>query len=344
MRCPHCGKELAEQARYCTECGGLLDAQETPARMQLPVPGTQTAEPDALVPAQDVQSPAPVAGARRRPRKGRTTFLLSMLAQVLVVAFEVVGVIVCLLLHADESYGASLGGAVGAVVAIALMGGISLFAVRKGVLKESLRRGWWFLVVNCGLMVFSVVDFVLDDSMTVADGWPLRTLGLFVLCLGIGVAEEGMFRGLLLHGMLDAFGRTRRRVHAVIIVTSVLFGLAHIDFALLSVSDPMSLLQAVLKIVQTGLLGYLLAVLTLHTKSLVGCALLHGLGDFVLMIVSIGLCGDSLDVSYVASGSEGVETAILYAVIIVLYIPLAVIGYRLLRNINPPQYGAFHQE
>lgn len=346
MRCPHCGKENVEQARFCVACGESLEERPAVMRMHPPVPGAEPSVPSVQQPAANAQQPALATKATRgrRPRKGRTTFALSLLAQGLVVVFEVFGVLVCMPLHLNEEYGATMGGALGVVVATALLGGISLFVFRREALAESFRQGWWFLVVNGGLLVFSVAELLLDSSMVVADGWPLRVTGLLVLCLAIGVMEEGMFRGLLLHGMLAAFGRTWRSVHVVIIVSSVLFGLAHIDFAAVSLADPMSVAQALLKTVQTGLLGYLLSVLTLRTKSLVGCAALHGLGDFMLLVVAMGLCGDSLDVSYVASGSEAVETAILYVVIIALYVPLAIRGYRLLRTIDPPQYGAFYRE
>lgn len=52
---------------------------------------------------------------------------------------------------------------------------------------------------------------------------------LFVLnCIGVGVFEEGLFRGIVLNNMLRKWGSTKKGIYRAAIVSSVFFGISHI--------------------------------------------------------------------------------------------------------------------
>lgn len=261
----------------------------------------------------------------------------------LVVPFEIIGYLLDMVLHIGEETSATVGGAVGTVIGIVVVGGKSLLVASSASLIQALKKGWWLIASSFGLLLFGLVSVVISEGLQVADGWPFRLLTTLVLCGAIGIFEEGMYRGLLLGGLLDVCGRTRRGLFGAAIVSSVLFGMAHIEWWVLG-PDMLLIAQAVLKIVQTGALAFFLAALVIRTGTIWGGALLHALDDFLLMFISIVLSGESLEVGYVSTGPDGLEIVVLYLVMIVLYIPLVVSGVRMLKEAPIPDRGAFHKE
>lgn len=94
-----------------------------------------------------------------------------------------------------------------------------------------------------------------------ATGWG----GLLAIALLAGVAEEALFRGALLRVMTPTLG-----VGGAVVVTSVLFGLAHLV-------TPLYALLA-------GLIGLYLASVTWATGSLLAPAVTHALYDLVALL------------------------------------------------------------
>lgn len=232
-------------------------------------------------------------------------------------------------------------GSIAATGFVALLGGWEMLRPDVASIRRMLRLGWWLLLVGAAMGVLDLHDFV-SSGMAPEPGWVGRLAGVALLCLLIGIEEEAMFRGLLLHGLLARSGRTRAGVVLACVVSSLLFGLAHVSE--LDASDPVQLLQAALKVTQTGTYGFVLAAATLsgrpdESDSLFGPALFHGLDDFLAMFVSIGLMGESSEVSYVATGADAWPTVTLYAVLTILYLPSVVRAALWLRALDVPQLG-----
>lgn len=266
---------------------------------------------------------------------------LSLLAIGIVFVVQIIAVIVCTTLGADAELIGTLIAAVAAAVGVVLLGGGGLLVPDGSALLVALRKGWWVIAVSGVLMVLQIVSYVQEGS-SLTDGWPLAAVRMLVECLGIGVLEECTFRGMLLGGTLDAFGRTRRGIVVSMVVGSALFGMAHVvgsvDFG-----DPLSVVQGILKTMQTGTYGFFLAALTARTRNIVGASLLHGLDDFLLMVATVCV-GKPVSTAYVSSGAEAVPAIILYVVVTLLYLPLVWQGVRLLGEIRVPERGAFHRE
>lgn len=258
--------------------------------------------------------------------------LLAFVMFLLVTVFEVLGYIVGNAIGLDSDVTIYVGGAMGAIVGMLVLGWRDLVVPRASAIKESLGMGWWLLACGVLLLVFEVYACVSEGEWHCADGWPLRTLGLLVMCLGIGICEEGMFRGLLLGGLLSRKRATDADVQKMAIISSVAFGLAHVEWWALDYSDPMSWAQAILKVVQTGMLGLFFAAVVVKTRNVTGCMLLHGLSNFLLMVTTVGLMDYAPDVEYVTTGPESATVVATYVLVIVMYVPLLIGAIRVFRK------------
>ncbi len=304
MYCYNCGSAVPESASFCPVCGTAL---------------VRSAQPQGRIATQD--SAHTKWGGKRR-------VFLAFLMFLLVIPFEVLGYVIGDFAGIDQNIAIYVGGTVGVVLGMLALGWRNLIIPRMAALKESFRMGWWLLTCSGLLMLFELVTSAAEGYLHVAEGWPQRTFGILVMCLGIGICEEGMFRGLLFGGLLSGRRGTDGDVRKMAIITSVLFGLAHVEWWALNYSDPLAWVQAVLKVMQTGILGMFLAAVVIKTKNITGSMLLHGLSDFLLMVSSVGFMDETPDVEYVASGPDSLLVAIIYSVVILMYMPLLIRAIR----------------
>ena len=95
--------------------------------------------------------------------------------------------------------------------------------------------------------------------------------------------------------------------------------------------DAWAYINAFLKVVQTGMFGFLLAcVFICDRNAYLLMALVHGFDDFCLSLGDTFENAKSSGVSsYTAGGSQ---TAITYLVFIVLQIPMVVVGIKILKK------------
>lgn len=103
----------------------------------------------------------------------------------------------------------------------------------------------------------------------------------FILCIMVGIFEESMFRGVMLQGILKKTGKTYKGIWIAIIISSLLFGIIHVDSYIFGGNyDFAGVMQTIGKIIQTGTFGILLSAIYLKTKNFWGIALVHALNDF----------------------------------------------------------------
>lgn len=352
MYCKKCGAENPREAKYCTSCGSPVEENVS----QLSQPSGYHAGPpvpcDGILPSQvavthsveaHITTTEPV---RRRRRPAGVTILLAMLCFGIVFIFEIIGYLVSMIpgMPLNSDLLVTLAGAVGACLSLVILGGRKLLGINRNTIVLALRKGWWVLATSLGLTIFAVVETILTNETVIEDGWSLRLLKIVVYCIGIGVFEEASFRGLIFGSLLDVGGRGRKGLFFVAILAAILFGMAHIDWFGINYADPLSILQAVLKIIQTGLFGFFLNALVLRSGSIWGAALLHGLSNFIIMIPSMVLRSGPTDFSYIGTGEEAIANVILYLAFIACYTPLAIIGKQMLSQHPLPDFGPFHKE
>ena len=280
-------------------------------------------------------------------RTARTKAILSSLFIVGIVFAEVVGVMLVLLLDIpDTSMWTSIvielfAGAV-AMCGVAALGGRSLIGTSREDVGFTFRFGWFCIALSVVLM-FLDLSFYLSDGTPISTNW-MRNLGeLALLCLVIGIFEEFLFRGIIFNGLLAVMGSTHKGVVRAVFLTSFFFGCAHVNFTSDFV-DALSVVQAVLKVVQTGMYSILLCVIMLRTRRLVGVSLYHGLDDFVLLFPSVVLFDEEVTTEYVVQGEDALPTIAYYLVIIALYLPFTIKALRELRRGQDRTRGAFMQD
>lgn len=275
----------------------------------------------------------------------RNKALLAILMILGIVVAEVVAVLVGLLFGLEDGMSmqiiGELFGAIAAVAGVAMLGGAQMIAPSREDVSYTFRFAWWCLAVTVGLLVYEMIDYIASGTAINPD-WPTPMLQTAVLCLLIGIFEEFLFRGIVFQAFLGLMGGTHRGVVRAVIFTSIIFGLAHVDFS--EFTDGLSIVQALLKITQTGLYSLLLCTIVLRTHKLGGVSLFHGFDDFLIIAPSVGLYNESLEIDYVVSGEDALPTIMYYLLVIALYIPFVVKSVRDIRREQYVYRGAFMEK
>lgn len=277
-------------------------------------------------------------------RKGRTVLLLSLLASAGAFVIQVLGFIAVMFLKLPEDSLATTtiiqGFSAGAgILGMLALGGASWLGTSREDLTDAFRTSRIIVIADILIFGISLVSIAIEGSQ-IAPDWPINLALTALVCLGIGIAEEAAFRGIYLNGILAVAGKSHRGTMWGVAITSLLFGLAHVDLSS-DFAEPLLAAQAILKIAQTGLLSVIFCSVVMRTRRLGGVALVHGLSDFLLMAPSVVLIGENLDPQYVSTGEEGISSIILYSVIIAIYLPIAIKAIRRMRQEQVTYRGAF---
>lgn len=235
-----------------------------------------------------------------------------------------------------------LGGVIAAVVACRALGGASLIRPQLAPIVDTFHRLRWLLVVSGLEIALQLIAFTAGDY-SLSPNWPLYLLHILLLCAMIGMFEEMVFRGIILNGLLAPLGERRDGVLKALLISSFIFGAAHLVGQDTNWSDGLQVAQAILKIVQAGTLGFVFGVCAIHQRNLTGVAVFHGFTDFVLMVLPYMQGGpEQGEAQYVTGDSEAaIATIVMYSVLIALYIPAIVTAMRTLRQEQLPQCGEF---
>ena len=235
-----------------------------------------------------------------------------------------------------------LGGVIAAVIACHALGGASLMRPQLASIVDTFHRLRWLVVVSGLEVALQLLAFTTGDYF-LSPNWPLYLLHILLLCMMIGMFEEIVFRGIILNGLLAPLGERRDGVLKALLISSLLFGAAHLIGQDTDWSDRLQATQAILKVAQTGVLGFVFGVCAIHQRNLTGVAVFHGFTDFVLMVLPYMLNGSEQgEVQYVTADSQAAMTTIvMYSVLIALYIPALVTAMRTLRQEQLPQCGEF---
>lgn len=325
----------AHCAPTCADSPQVPTPTPTPTAAAAPAP---MPIPSLAVPTPAVSpTPMPTPAQRLKRAAGKSVVLFAWL--MLAVGMQYAAAYAALRLGLDGS---------NFILAYEFIGGISctlimlvLFALKRTSLTlwrpAALGFAWKLFYPFIGLaVVFMLLDAanLAAAGHSVSNAW-LRVVGTVALqCLGVGLFEETLYRGMLFGAVLRAFGHARYRLWASVIITSLIFGISHIAFGEITTFNLNTLAQATGKVLQTGILSLVFCLAVWRTKSLAGALCMHALFDFLLMLPSVLVYGTNFEIAYVSQGEAGIAQFVMYCVLIAISIPFV---YRAVRIFNAEQ-------
>ncbi|MYV17084.1 CPBP family intramembrane glutamic endopeptidase [Furfurilactobacillus milii] len=155
------------------------------------------------------------------------------------------------------------------IVMFAVLFLLNRFWLHQTVYLKPTERSWRLIPLNWITVVLlgQVILLLFTGSGNLA-------LGITML-LFVGTTEEYVFRGLLLP-LASRLGHGRNQLWTGVLVSSVLFGLAHSVNAL---QQPV--MATIVQMLSAITIGIMLSAIYLRTGSLLFPIILHGLNDFV---------------------------------------------------------------
>ena len=205
------------------------------------------------------------------------------------VLMNLVGGVVAHLTSITDSYTLQLIAEIG--VAIYAIGMLFLMGYQQSLKKTGVGflRGFYIGGFMVGYCVYVAVAQLFLQSVSGSDVVrPAGGIMIYILTMFlVGMNEEVIMRGIVLNLFADRFSNTRRGVLAAIILSSVIFGAAHIPNVLSGVPLSSALIQAL----QATLLGVLFAAIYLRSGNLWICIIIHALVDFGGLMAS-GIFGN----------------------------------------------------
>ncbi|MBQ9142147.1 MAG: CPBP family intramembrane metalloprotease [Lachnospiraceae bacterium] len=162
------------------------------------------------------------------------------------------------------------------------------------VLRCGFKGFWKSLWSGMVFFLLAVPGCVLFATMATEEGATYKALPeilafvLFVLL--VGLAEEIFFRGILADAILKRFGNSVSGVVISVVLSGVVFGLAHI----LNILSGQSLEESIVQVVATSMLGILLSAIYIRHRNAYAVALLHTVLDFMTMFSSGFFQGESI--------------------------------------------------
>ncbi len=238
-----------------------------------------------------------------------------------------------------------LGLSIIAFAAIAIAAGRHVITPTAKSIGFAFKKSIYLLAIALVTGAFAI-GMALYQSKELLPDWPFQLALVVLLCLVIGAFEEGLFRGIVLSSLLARLGNTRRGLVGAVVVSSLIFGVVHVAPSLLSgqVSDGLGVAQAVLKTVQSGILGAFLAAIYLTTRNLWGVVLVHSMNDLFAML-SEALYAGSVSHQYVSTDPLMATGAVIaYVIFTVLYVPILVSTVRMIKRVDVPCRGPFAED
>lgn len=234
-----------------------------------------------------------------------------------------------------------IGRAVLSVVMLGLMvivGGKKTISYGEKTISRSLKYAWYAILINFILFLLTVKGLFGNLSET----WFSALVGTILLCIVVGIFEEALFRGIIFNALLAKRGDTTKGIMWAAIISSIIFGFVHvISFYINGGSlDFVSTVQSILKTIQTGMVGFFLAAVYLKTKSIWGVALIHGLNDFLLMVVSE--VTNNSGGAYIATGNSAIINIVSYVAVILVSIPFVIQAKKITISVELPERGIFN--
>lgn len=142
----------------------------------------------------------------------------------------------------------------------------------------------WLYLLPCLIVAldnFPLISYINGNMhFTRTGAWDFVLFALY--CLAIGLFEECVFRGVLFSVIASLFSQDKKVFFKTFVVSSAVFGLAHLFNLLSGAGIGATLLQ----VCYTTLTGGLFAFAMIKTKNVLCAAFVHGLYNFCGLLLS----------------------------------------------------------
>lgn len=202
--------------------------------------------------------------------------------------------------------------------------------VKLGLLKEARfthPKQWktLWLVWPLGILTLLNFEALINGSLVIDASRPALLVLYTTVALSIGFGEEVMGRGVVLNVMLQKWGRNRRGIYLAVLISSALFGAAHI-FNL--ITGRLQLLANLNQIIYSFAFGVVFAACFLRNNSIWPVIIMHAAVDFAGGLRHIALEGaNPIPIAN--------NTASDIVVSLMISLPLFLYGLFILRKVTP---------
>lgn len=177
------------------------------------------------------------------------------------------------------------------VAAVYTLAMLFLFGYGRALkeMGEGFVKGFYVGGFMTGYCLFAAAAMVYVQRMS--GEMQVQSFGMILIYLLtmflVGLNEEVIVRGVVLNLLLDRFSDTKKGVFGAIVISSLIFGCAHIP----NVFSGVPLSSALIQAVQATLLGVLFATIYVRSGNLWICIILHAGTDFAGLMAS-GIFGN----------------------------------------------------
>lgn len=194
-------------------------------------------------------------------------------------------------------------------------------------------REWQAVWLVWPFLVFTLLnlDSLISGYLKIDTSRPGLIILFVFLNLSIGFAEEIMVRGVVLNLLLRKWGRSRQDIYLSVLLSSLLFGGAHIFNLITGHLPPLANLTQIGYSIAFGIaFGIVFAACFLRNNSIWPVIIMHAAVDFAggLRHISIG-SGDQLP-----TANNTVEAALTS---LIISLPLLLYGLFILQKVEPQQ-------
>ena len=200
-----------------------------------------------------------------------------------------------------------------------------IFILIKFNLFKNIRFKWNKKYILFSLLFFIYIALNVEFVPINSDKTSLVLL-MILSCLGVGIFEEIVIRGLVLGLLLRTWGNSRKGIYFSVLFSSLLFGLGHISNY---ISGKSELVEALCQIGYAMCIGVMLGAILIRCNfSLWWCALLHALFDIANGLGKVA--------SYIPNAVPKVHTVNYSDEIVnmLLFLPLLIAGLLILIKVK----------
>jgi len=222
------------------------------------------------------------------------------------------------------------------IIIIATMYGISdreVFIWSKGSLKFAFCRSSYQLIL-CSL---SLILALISDLKFLNNNWLSIIISSFSISVSVGFFEEGLYRGIILNGLVRLMPKNKSGLYKAVIVSGLFFGFIHVwSYMTVIGTNPLSIIvQMTSKTISTGSLGILLAVIYLKTKNIWVCMIIHALNNFPLFVLVTIF--EIKNVQYVDTSMDLMTALFSIPSVFLIGIPNIIIALFVLKRLKPEE-------